>query len=60
VVLAASGGGGGTSTAVTVESGAVQVVIQPTGPGGTVSATDLDAIREAVEEVFDEVRRRGY
>lgn len=51
--------GGGTATLVRVEEGAVQIGIT-VAEGGTVTETDLEAIKEAVEEVFEEVKRRGY
>lgn len=52
---AAAGRGGGTTI---VSEGAVQIVVQA-GPQG-VSGADIEAIRAAVNEIFEDQRRRGY
>ncbi|ASX98692.1 tape measure protein [Arthrobacter phage Colucci] len=57
-LLSAVGGGGGST--MTVERGAVQVNITNEGGGAAVSEADIEAIRQAVNEVFEEMRRRGY
>jgi hypothetical protein len=57
--LAAAVGGHGSTSTMTVERGAVNISVQ-VAEGGTVTATDMEAIKEAVEEVFNEIERRGY
>ncbi|ALY09868.1 tape measure protein [Arthrobacter phage Chocolat] len=57
-LVGALGGGGGTQ--VIVADGAVQVNVEVKG-GDTEAAQNVaDAVREAVEEVFEEIKRRGY
>lgn len=55
--------GGGAATLVdhrvTVESGAVQISVEA-GPDGFLSPEGLDALKEAVEEIFEESARRDY
>jgi tape measure domain-containing protein len=53
-----SGGSSRGGGATVVAEGAVQIII--TTQGERVSGADIDAIRDAVNEIFNEERRRGY
>ena len=44
---------------VTVESGAVQISVEA-GPDGFMSPEGLDALKDAIEEIFQESARRDY
>jgi tape measure domain-containing protein len=55
----AVGGGGGGGSTMTVERVEVNIKLEG-GNGVAVAPADLEAIKEAVEEVFDEMNRRNY